>query len=145
MNFFQLGKEYQEATVLSEMIGFTSYYRNQDNQYYCFQEIDLSTLSTQIIPEVKTKLYKFCQIQNKYFQYYFFNQPVLMIRMSVTATPLNWYLQQKSLYKDKIRTRKLFLKIVSALSSLHSQSIGHGALSLKHIFIKNRCFHRIIP
>ena len=137
MNTFELRGEYQESTELSEMIGFTAYYRNQDNQYYCFQEIDLTTLSQTIIPEVKTKLYKFCQIQNKYFQYYFFSQPVLMIRMSITETPLNWYLQQKSLFKDKMRTRKLFMKIVSAISYLHNQNIGHGALSLKHIFIKN--------
>ncbi|EDR28545.1 hypothetical protein EDI_318510 [Entamoeba dispar SAW760] len=136
-SMFELGGEYEEASTISEMIGFQAYYRNRDNQFYCFQDIDLTRLPVHIIPEVKTRLYKFCQTHNKYFQYYFFSQPILMVRMSITEVPLNWYLQQKKLLQNKELTRKWFIRITSSIYSLHQESIGHGSLSLKHIFIKD--------
>ncbi|EMS16170.1 hypothetical protein KM1_186190 [Entamoeba histolytica HM-3:IMSS] len=136
-SMFELGGEYEEASAISEMIGFRAYYRNRDNQFYCFQDIDLTRLPVHIVPEVKTRLYKFCQTHNKYFQYYFFSQPILMVRMSITEVPLNWYLQQKKLLQNKELTRKWFIRITSSIYSLHQESIGHGSLSLKHIFIKD--------
>ncbi|ELP93043.1 hypothetical protein EIN_052580 [Entamoeba invadens IP1] len=134
---FELDGEYEEVKSISKEIGFSAYYRQCDGQFYCFQDIDLSAMQTHVISEVKTRLSRFCQVHSKYFQYYFFSQPTLMVRMSISETPLCSFFQDTKQCSSKNTIREMYFKIVSAIYNLHKQNIGHGALSLKHIFIKD--------
>ncbi|KAL7714620.1 Protein kinase domain-containing protein [Entamoeba marina] len=135
---FELTEEYERVKSLSALINFSVYFRKNDNQFYAFQPIDETALPPHVASEVKNRLFKFCQKNSHYFQYYFFTHPSLMVRMSITEVPLNSYLREEKLFNNKQLTRELYFKIASAVLDLHNDSIGHGSLSLKHIFIMDK-------